>query len=57
MNLEYKITKEELDEINKNQPLQIEKENKFKLFWLKLGEFFAKGATARKWEFKITWRL
>lgn len=51
MNLEYKITEEELNKINNKQLLEVEKTAK--LYWLKLIEFLAKGVAGR-WEFKIT---
>ena len=53
MNLEFKITQEEIDDINKRQPLKLEKESKWNKFWVKFGQFVAKGLTTRKWEFKI----
>ena len=53
MNLECKFSKEYIDDINKKQPVEPKKENGWNKFWLKFGEFFAKGVTIRKWELKL----
>ena len=57
MNLEYKFTKEDIANINNKKLIKPEKDSGWRKFWLKFGEFFAKGATTRKWEFKITYKF
>lgn len=37
--------------------LSIKEEEKKKNVWTSVGEFFAKGIFAGRWEFKFTWRF
>ena len=53
MNLKYKVSQEELDEISKKQPVKIKKGGKWNNFWVKFGKFIIKGLITHKWEIKI----